>query len=121
MLTSIDVSALVYAVSDPELSYTQNKTPVVNFAVAANRKWKEQGGTEHEESCFIDCTAWAGLAEAITKCVHKGSPLYIIGTLKQERWEKDGTKHSKHALTVNRCVFLEQKDSGGNGRSSARR
>jgi single-strand DNA-binding protein len=111
MMTFLEVTGLVYAVNDPELRFTPNKTPVVSFTVAANRKWTDEGGSKHEESCFIDCTAWSKLAELIDKSVIKGDPLYVFGTLKQELWEKDNQKHSKHALTLSRCVFLKAREA----------
>ena len=111
MLTTLQVSGLVYTVNEPELRFTPNKTPVVNFTVAANRKWTDEGGSKHEESCFIDCVAFSKLAEAIDKNVSKGDPLYIEGSLKQERWEKDDEKHSKHVLTLGRVIFLKPKES----------
>jgi single-strand DNA-binding protein len=110
MMTFLEVSGLVYVVNEPDLHYTPTGTPVVSFTVAANRKWTDEGGSKHEESCFIDCTAWSKLAEAIDKNVGKGDPLHITGTLKQETWEKDGQKHSKHVLTLNRVVFLKPKE-----------
>jgi len=109
MMTFLEVSGLVYVVNEPELRFTPNKTAVVNFSVASNRKWSDRDA-KHEESCFIDCTAWAKLAEAIDKCVGKGDPLHITGLLKQETWEKDGVKHSKHVLSLSRCVFLKPKE-----------
>jgi len=110
MMTFLEVSGLVYVVNEPEIHYTPNNTAVVSFTVASNRQWKDQAGSKHEESCFIDCTAWAKLAEAIVKCVGKGDPLHITGLLKQETWEKDGVKHSKHVLNLSRCVFLKPKE-----------
>lgn len=110
MLTFLEVSGLVYTVNEPELRYLANKTAVVSFTVAANRKWTDEGGAKHEESCFIDCTCWAKLAEAVDKNVAKGDPLHVTGTLKQETWEKDGQKRSKHVLNVSRVVFLKPKE-----------
>jgi len=110
MLTFLQVSGLVYTVNEPELKYTTNKTPVVNFTVASNRKWNDEGGSKHEDSCFIDCVVFKSLAEVVDKNVHKGDPLYIEGNLKLERWEKDDQKHSKHSLMVSRVVFLKARD-----------
>lgn len=110
MLTFFEVTGLVYVVNDPELQYTPNETAVATFSVAANRKWTNEGGTKHEESCFIECTVWAKLAELVSESVHRGDPLYIFGALKQDTWEKDGQKHSKHTLTLSRVVFLKPKE-----------
>jgi len=109
MLTFLDVTGLVYVAKDPELSYTPAQTAVVKLSVAANRQWTDDAGTKHQESCFIDCTAWNKLAELINRNVAKGDPLYVTGTLRQESWDKDGHKQSKHSLTLMRVVFLKPK------------
>jgi len=50
------------------------------------------------------------LAEMVAMKVGKGDPLYIEGHLKQERWEKDGVKHSKHVLTLARVIYFKPKE-----------
>lgn len=110
MLTFMRFESLCYAATEPELKFTPNKTPVVNFSVASNRRWTDQGGTDHERSCFIDCVVFGKFAEAVDKNVRKGDPLYIEGDLNLERWENEGVKHSKHTVTLVKVVFLKPKD-----------
>lgn len=40
------VLLLGYLTRDPQLSYTLNEVAVVNFAVATNRKWVGQDGSQ---------------------------------------------------------------------------
>jgi len=110
MLTFINITSLVRVAEEPSLSYTPNQKAVCKFSVAANSSWINESGNKIEEKCFIQCTAWGTLAENINKYVEKGDPLYIDGSLKQDTWEKDGQKHSKHTITVSRCVFLKSKE-----------
>ena len=110
MQTFLRIDGLVYTVNEPELSYTSSKTAIVKFSVCANRQWKDGGGAAHEESCFIECVCWGKLAESADKYVKKGDPLFITGNLNQDRWEKDGQKHSRHTMTVDRIVFLKPKE-----------
>ena len=110
MQTFIKMDCLVYAVNEPELSYTPSKTALVKLSVCANHKWKDEGGAAHEESCFIECTCWGKLAENVSKYVGKGDPLFITGDLKQDRWEKDGQKHSRHLMTASKIVFIKPKE-----------
>lgn len=109
MLTMLKVTGLVYVCEDPELRYTPNQKAVVSFLVAANRSWTNESGNKVEDSCFISCQAWGNLAEAVNKSVVKGDPLYIEGNLKQDSWEKDGVKHTKHTVTCDTVVFLKAK------------
>ena len=110
MQTFLQIHGLVYTVNDPQLSYTPAKKALVKFDVAANRKWNDDGGASHEESCFIECIGWGKLAENVSKYVDKGDPLFITGNLGQDRWEKDGQKHSRHTMTVTKVVFLKPKE-----------
>lgn len=110
MLTFMNMHGLVYTVNEPELHFTANQTPVVNFAVAVNRQWTDGDNAKHEESCFIDCVCFSGLANIVDKNVGKGEPLYIEGRLKQECWEKDGVKHSKHVLVLSRVIYFHSKE-----------
>ncbi len=114
---------------DPQLSYLPSNTPVVEFGMAVNRKFKRQDGEAGEETLFIDCRAFARTAELINQYVKKGEPLFIEGRLQLDRWQdKEGNQRSKHRVFVENFQFLSSRGGdgdagrGGNaGRSSAPR
>lgn len=92
---------------DPQLSYMPNQTAVIDFGLAINRKWKSKAGEQKEETCFVDCRAFAKTAENINKYLHKGDPLFLEGRLTFDSWTaQDGTKRSKHRVTVDNFQFL---------------
>jgi single-strand DNA-binding protein len=92
---------------DPQLSYTPSQTAVVEFGLAVNRRWKGQDGENKEETCFVDCQAFGRMAENINKYLTKGRPLFIEGRLTFNSWTaQDGTKRSKHRVTVENFQFL---------------
>ena len=94
---------------DPQLSYLPSQTPVVDFGLAINRKWKGQGGEEKEETCFVDCRMFGKRAEVINKYLSKGNPLFIEGRLTFDSWEaQDGSKRSKHRITVENFEFIQE-------------
>jgi single-strand DNA-binding protein len=95
---------------DPQLTYTPSQTAVVDFGLATNRKWKAQDGSDREEVCFVDCRAFGKTAENINKFLAKGSPVFVEGRLTFDQWTaQDGSKKSKHRVTVDTVQFL-----GGN-------
>ena len=99
---------------DPQLSYLPSQTPVVDFGLAVNRKWKNREGEDKEEVCFVDCRAFGRMAENINKYLTKGRPLFVEGRLTLDTWTaKDGTKRSKHRVTVERFQFLPGSGSAG--------
>ncbi len=92
---------------DPQLSYLPSQTAVVDFGLAVNRRWKSQDGENKEETCFVDCRAFGRLAENINKYLTKGRPLFIEGRLTFNSWTaQDGSKRSKHRVTVENFQFL---------------
>ena len=104
---------------DPQLSYLCNQTAVVEFALAITRKYYGQDKQLKEEVCFIDCRAFGKSAENINKFCKKGNPLFIEGRLTFNSWAaKDGSKHSKHRVTVEKFQLLgtpnKDRSEGGN-------
>ena len=94
---------------DPQMSYLPSQTPVVEFGIAVNRRWRGQDGQNREETCFIDCTAFGKQAETLNQYMSKGRPVLVEGRLQYDTWEgKDGTKRSKHRVVVERFQFLGQ-------------
>lgn len=99
---------------DPQLSYLPSETPVVDFGLAVNRKWKSRDGENRDETCFVDCRAFGRLAENINKYMHKGRPLFVEGRLTYDAWTaKDGSKRSKHRVTVENFQFLGGPTTAG--------
>ncbi len=91
----------------PQLSYTPSQTAVVDFGLAVNRKWTSQSGEKKEEVCFVDCRAFGRTAENINKYLEKGRQLFIEGRLTFDSWTaQDGTKRSKHRVTVESFQFI---------------
>ncbi len=98
---------------DPQLSYTPNQTAVVDFGLATNRRWTGQDGSQREETCFVDCRAFGRQAENINKYLTKGRPVFVEGRLTFDSWTaQDGTRRSKHRVTVERFHFLPRSEIG---------
>lgn len=103
---------------DPQLSYMPSQTPVVDFGLAVNRRWTGQDGTQKEETCFVDCRAFGRTAENINKYCKKGSPLFVEGRLTYDAWTaQDGTKRSKHRVTVQTFQFIGRAGLAGPGKT----
>lgn len=95
---------------DAEIKSTQSGTTFAKFALAVNRY---AGKDKGEEVSFVDCTLWGKQADAVGKYLTKGKQVGVVGELQQERWEKDGQKHSKLTVTVRNVQLL-----GGNAEHS---
>ena len=105
---------------DPELSYTPSNTAVVDFGLAVNRKWKSKDGVEKDETCFVDCVAFAHTANAVNKYCHKGDLVFVEGRLALDSWTaQDGSKRSKHKVVIQSVQFIGGKPGDTQQRSEA--
>ena len=65
----------------------------------------------------MDCRAFGRMAENINKYLTKGRPIFMEGRLTFESWTaQDGTKRSRHRVTVENFQFLP--DTPGTGTES---
>ncbi len=100
---------------DPELRVTPKGTPICQFSLAINRKFKMESGESREEVIFVDIEAWGKQGETIAKYVTKGRPLFVEGRLRLDTWEDKTTKEKRSRMKV----VLEAFEFVGDGRSGA--
>lgn len=99
---------------DPELRYLPSGSAVCNTAIATNRRFKKQDGTQGEEICFIDVSFFGRTAEIANQYLKRGSKVLIEGRLKLDQWQdQNGAKRSKHSVTVENMTMLDSKNSSG--------
>ena len=103
--------------ADPELRYTTGGTAVAEVRLAINRRYTAANGDKHEEVTYVTCEAWSKSAETIREYVRKGDPFYVEGRLKEDRWEKEGVKHSRMKVVIETFQFLGgRRDGSGSAR-----
>lgn len=108
-MSNTNILALVGRLTrDAELSYTNNGTAKAAFSIAVNRSVKK-GDAWTDEASFFDLTLWGKTAEGLAKYMAKGQLVAVQGSLKQERWEKDGQKQSRVAIHVDNIELLGGK------------
>ncbi|MBI5723951.1 MAG: single-stranded DNA-binding protein [Planctomycetes bacterium] len=106
---------------DPQMSYLPSQTPVVEFGLAVNRRWRGKDNQQKEDVCFIDCRSYGKQAETINQYMNKGKPILVEGRLQFDQWEgKDGVKRSKHRLIVEQFQFLGSAGGSGGQAGGAR-
>ena len=89
----------------PELKSTTNGTTVCAFTVAVNRR-----GAKDQTTDFINCTAWKGTAEFISKYYTKGSSICVVGSLQVRSYtDKDGNKRTATDVLVESAHFVDGK------------
>lgn len=100
---------------DPELRYAPNGTPVANFGMAINRRYR-QGEEWREEVCYVDVVTFGRQAETVGEYLSKGNLAMIEGRLQWRSWEtEDGQKRSKHEVVANNVQFMPRMQGDGSG------
>ena len=97
-------------IGEKDYGYTSNGKARLNLSVAVN-----DGYGENKTVSYFDVVYWGKPAEAIKAYITKGKQLAIDGRLKQDRWEKDGQKHSRVTIVADEVRLL-----GGKSESDAR-
>ena len=100
---------------DVEIRYSQSGSAIGNVGIATNRKFKTQTGEQKEEILFIDLTFFGRTAEIANQYLRKGSKVLVDGRLVFQQWTaQDGSKRSKHAVTVENLQMLDTKAESQN-------
>ena len=95
---------------DPIFRQTTNKTPVVNFSVASNRRYKDSSNQWQEDVCYIGIVAWNRLAESCKDRLKKGSAVLVDGELQSRSWKtEEGHNRSIVEIKARRIQFLNKR------------
>lgn len=81
------------------------ETTKLTITIANNKSVKTNGEWKNKAS-FYDVVLWGKLADNLKPYLVKGKGLAIVGTLDQDRWEKDGQKKSKDYITAKEVKLL---------------
>jgi len=103
---------------DPTIRETSNNTPVVNFHVAVNRRYKDSNNQSQEDVCYIGVVAWNKLAESCKNHLKKGHAVLIDGELQSRTFKTDDNKSRTIVeIKAKRIQFLN-KLSQNNGKET---
>jgi single-strand DNA-binding protein len=95
---------------DVELRYLPSGQALAKCGIATNRRFKDAGGNQKDETMFIDFTVWGRSAEVANQYLKKGSRVLLEGRLVLEQWtDQTGQKRSKHSVTVENLKMLDRK------------
>jgi single-strand DNA-binding protein len=112
-----DINSVMIAgnlTTDPSFRRTTNGTPVTNFYIASNRRFKDNNGQWRENVCYVGVVAWYKLAESCAENLHKGSAILVDGELQSRIWKnEDGTTKNVVEIKARRIQFLNKRHLSG--------
>ena len=90
---------------DPEIAQTQSGISVCRFSVAVDSGYGDGKNTD-----FINCVAWRGTADFLSKYFGKGQMIAIVGRISTRTWEgTDGKKNYATEVIANEVSFCGSK------------
>ena len=110
---------------DPELRYIDSRDKrisVINFTVAVSREYTKNNGVKDKIVSYIPCEAWDTGAELIAESFRKGDLVFVEGSMRNDKWEKDGVKHNSMKVRVNnfsKITKLKKSNSESSSREEA--
>lgn len=99
--------------NDPEVRYMQNGNPMTTLSIATSESWKDkQTGEKQDKTEWHRVVCFNRLSEIIGEYVHKGSKLYIEGSLRTRKWQ-DQQKQDRYITEIiaNDIQILDNKTS----------
>jgi len=97
-------------VSDPELAYKPNGTPVAKLRIASKRCYKTEDEYGQEISLF-EIIVYDRKGEVCQEKLRKGRGVRVVGRLKQERWqEADGSDREKIIIVAEHVEFKPKRE-----------
>lgn len=101
---------------DPEFRQLPSDTPVANFGLAVNRRYKDRQGNLQEETVFVECETYGRQAEVLHQYARKGRGLFVEGRLRLDQWQnKEGQNRSKIKVVVENFQFTDARGEGEHG------
>ncbi len=97
---------------DPELRYTPSGTPVLNFSLVTNRRYKDKTTDQWMDSPeYHDITVWQQ-AEGLAARLQKGTRVYVEGRISTRSYDKNGEKRYRTDINADNVILLDRLKDG---------
>ncbi len=102
--------------ADPETRYMPSGGAVTNVRLATSESWKDkQTGEQQERTEWHRVVFFNRLGEIAAEYLRKGSQIYVEGSLRTRKWEKDGQDHYSTEVVGSEMQMLGGRGEGGGG------
>ena len=106
--------------NDPEVRYTPNGNAIANVVMATSSAWRDkQTGELNERTEWHRIVFFNRLAEIVNEYLHKGSKIYVEGSLRTRKWQdKSGVDRYTTEIIANEMQILDSRNSNSNNNNS---
>ena len=106
---------------DPETRAMPSGSSVCNLNIATSESWKDrQSGEQQERTEWHRVVMFNRLAEIAAEYLHKGSQVYIEGSLRTRKWQdKQGVERYTTEIVANEMQMLGGRGGGAGASAGA--
>lgn len=105
---------------EPKIFSFQNGKKKASFSVACSRHYRDTNGEQKEQTTWVNCAAFGGIAEVIENYVSKGSQIFVEGELSVSTFtDQNGNKKSVTEVRVANMQILGNRNAGGNNNNKS--
>ena len=100
--------------ADPEVRYTPNGNAIANATLATSSSWRDkQSGEMQDRVEWHRIVFFNRLAEIVGEYLHKGSKIYVEGSLRTRKWQdKSGVDRYTTEIIANEMHMLDSRNGG---------
>lgn len=114
------ITIVGYLGRDPEVRYIPSGDQVADFSVATSERRTVQG-QQQESTTWFRVSVFGKQAEAVGQYLHKGSQVYVEGTLSQRQYtSNDGEARTSLEVRARDVQFLDRKGGGSEDQAPQR-
>lgn len=105
--------------NDPEVRYTPGGSAVASVSLATSETWRDkQSGELQDRTEWHRVVFFNRLAEIVGEYLHKGSKIYVDGSLRTRKWQdKTGVDRYTTEIIANEMHMLDNRTGPTNGSS----
>ena len=90
---------------DPDVRHTQSGVTVCSLTLAVDRDIKDKQ-TGERKTDWIPVTAWRGTGELVSRYLHKGDSIVVVGRLEIQEWtDRQGNKRTTPNVSAENVYF----------------
>ena len=103
--------------AEPEVRQFPAGGQVTNVRIATSESWRDKSsGQTQERTEWHRVVFFNRLAEIAAEYLHKGSKVYIEGSIRTRKWQdKEGRDQYTTEIVANEMQMLDSRGSGGGG------
>lgn len=92
-----------------DLIKTKNDVSVLNLGFATNERYRDSEGSIKQHADYHSVTLFGKHADSAEKHISVGTALVIEGHLSYSEYEREGQKHKKASIIVEKYEFVGAK------------